>query len=86
MAFYLVYSMNAKVINMSLTISVTGKIPGVRQNPLDNSLEKAKFILAFIRIQRKHFFWGRGGPYDAFNEGWCVEDTIESYQKYQMAF
>ena len=43
------------------------------------------FIFAFIL--RKHF----GVHYDAskgipLNGSWCVEDTLESYQKYQMAF
>ena len=40
-----------------------------------------------IQIQKKQFVV----PYDAFkgipqNVVWCVEDTVESYQKYQMAF
>ena len=47
-------------IDMSLTISVTGKIPGVLQNLFGNFLKKyVNFI--FVFIQRKHF----GVPYDA---------------------
>ena len=54
--------------------------------PLRQLSEKyVNFIFAFIL--RKHF----GVHYDAskgipLNGSWCVEDTLESYQKYQMAF
>ena len=70
---------------MWLTFYITGKIPGVLQNISVIVWKKVNFILAFV--QRKHL----GVPFDAskgipHKGGWCVEDTVESYQKYQMAF
>ena len=84
----MLFSENEKLINMWLTIFVTGKMTECRQNPLAIVWKSVKLIFALMQIQRKHY----SVPYDALkgiylqNGGWCVEDTIESYQKYQMAF
>ena len=94
----MLYSENGNNINMRLTISVTGKIPEVRKNPFRNSLKKGQVYFRFntnskeARVCVCVCVWGGGGSPMTFlrvypqNGGWCVEDTVLSYQKYQITF
>ena len=67
-----------KIINMRLTISVTGKIPEIRKSPFGNSLKKGQVYFRF-NTNSKEARWGGGGgggvgggcgvwvvPYDVF--------------------
>ena len=58
----MLYSENGKIINMRLTISVTGKIPEIRKNPFGNSLKKG---------QRKLVGAGGGGGVGVGVGGGC---------------